>query len=266
MIVCDVLYQKKDEDEDEDDQNDIQVNVDVEVENDENDDFDDTEVDVEVEIEVPELNKDLDQIIKEIRKIVKYFRQSPVRNDTYLQPLVIQNFGKELKLHLDVKTRWNSLIRMCERFYKLRTEIKMACIRGGLIFPLSNDDLQKVHELCQALVPVKFATKMLSKKDADLLYADQMIQFVLEELDQQNSPISQEVKEAFEKRVLARRLTKIVHLMEYLQNPRFLEQQQDYFKQRIVKSDISKLATSLIKRLFPAAQDTTDQVEAEVAN
>ena len=223
-------------------------------------------VEVEVQIEPPVLNKNLDQIVKEIRKVVKYFRQSQVRNDTYLQPLVIQSFGKELKLHLDVVTRWNSLIKMCERFYKLRTEIEMACIRGGLDFPLTNEDLQKVHELCQALIPVKFATKMLSKGDADLLYADQMIQFVLEELNGQNSIISQEVKEAFEKRVLARRNTKVVHLMEYFENPRFLDQHQDYFKQRIVKSEILKLATNLIKRLFPSAQDTIDQVEAEATN
>ena len=54
--------------------------------------------------------------------------------------------------------------------------------------------------------------------------------------------------------------------MEYLQTPRFLDQPQDYFKQRIVKSDITKLATSLIRRLFPAAQDTIDQVEAEATD
>ena len=41
---------------------------------------------------------------------------------------------------------------------------------------------------------------MLSKKEADLLYADQMVQFVLAKLDEQNSAISQEIKEAFEKR------------------------------------------------------------------
>ena len=107
---------------------------------------------------------------------------------------------------------------------------------------------------------------MLSKKEADLLFADQMLQFVLEKLGEQNTPIAQEIKEAFEKRVLARRLTKVVHLMEYLNNPKFLDQHQDYYKQRIVKSDISKLATSLTKRLFPAAQDTIDQIEAEVTN
>ena len=75
FTVCDVLYQKKDDNED--GQNETEVDVEIEVENDENDDFDDTEVDVDVEIEVPDLNKDLDQIIKDIRKVVKYFRQSP---------------------------------------------------------------------------------------------------------------------------------------------------------------------------------------------
>ena len=54
--------------------------------------------------------------------------------------------------------------------------------------------------------------------------------------------------------------------MEYLQNPRFLDQQHDFFKQRIIKSDITKLATSLIKCLFPSAQDNIDHVEAEVTN
>ena len=215
-----MLYQKTNENEDD------EQDVEVEVENDEIDDFDDTEIDINVEVEAPELTEDLGKIIKQIRKIVKYFRQSPVKNDSYLQPLVKQSFGKELKLHLDVVTRWNSLIKMCERFYKLRTEIKMACVRGGLNFSLSDGDLQRVHELCEALTPVKFATKMLSKKEADLLYADQMVQFVLAKLDEQNSAISQEIKEAFEKRVLARRLTKVVHLMEYLQNPKFIDQHQ----------------------------------------
>ena len=75
----------------------------------------------------------------------------------------------------------------------------MACIRGGMEFPFSNADLEKVNELCLALLPVKFATKMLSKNNANLLFADQMIQFVLEKLREQNSAIAQELREAFKK-------------------------------------------------------------------
>ena len=100
---------------------------------------------------------------------------------------------------------------------------------------------------------------MLSKVDADLLYADQMCQFVVSNLDQQTSEISQELKIAFQTRVLKRRQTKVIHLMEYLRDPRFLDQNQDFFGNRIVKSDVSKLASSLLKRLFPDVQ-----VEADV--
>ena len=151
---------------------------------------------------------------------------------------------------------------MLKRFYKLRIQVKMACVSAGLDFSLSDHDLEKINELCCALTPLEFATKMLSKIDADLLYADQMTQFVILKLNEQNSEISQVMKEAFEERVLSRRQTKVVHLMEYLKKPRYLEKNQDFFKQRIVKSDVVKLATSLIKRLFPAAEGT--QVETQV--
>jgi len=80
--------------------------------------------------------------------------------------------------------------------------------------------LEKINELCLSLDPLKFATKKLSKVDATLLYSEQMSQFVIMKLEEQNSEISQILKEAFETRVLKRRLTKVIHLMEYLQDPR----------------------------------------------
>lgn len=264
LAVCDVLYKKKENDIENENDMDIEVEVEIEVENDDDDIANDVEVNIDVDIE-PELNQNLGEIIKKIRKVVKKFRQSPVKNDTHLQPLIVQSFGKELKLNLDVVTRWNSLLSMLERFYKLRREIQMACISAELEFPLSDADLTKVNEVCEALNPVKFAIEMLSKNEADLLYADQMLQFVIQELSDQNSEIAQEIKEAFIKRVLARRLNKVVHLMEYLENPRFIEQNQDNFKQKIVKSDISKLATSLITRLFPTSA-TQDEVKVEATN
>ena len=73
----------------------------------------------------------------------------------------------------------------------------MACIRAELQFTLSAEYLEKINQLCQALTPLQFATKKLSKTDADLLYADQMTQFVLSQLEAQNSDISQVLMEAF---------------------------------------------------------------------
>ena len=123
----------------------------------------------------------------------------------------------------------------------------MACIRAQLEFAFSDQELEKIDQLCQALTPLKFATTMLSKTDADLLYAEQMTQFVVSQLEAQNSNISQVLKDAFQERVLSRRQTKLIHLMEYLKNPRFLEKQHDFFGQRIIKSDVVKLAIQLFK-------------------
>ena len=122
---------------------------------------------------------------------------------------------------------------MCERFYKHRKEIKMACTSANLEFSLSENELQKVNELCNALPPLKLAVENLSKQDATLLYADQMLQFVITKLSQQNSEIGQELKEAFEKRVLERRQTTLIHLLEYLDDPRFFELNYDAFRQGI---------------------------------
>ena len=55
---------------------------------------------------IPEIK----EIIKKVRKIIKIFRKSPIKNDDNLQPQVQQSFGKEKSLFLDCKTRWNSLL------------------------------------------------------------------------------------------------------------------------------------------------------------
>ena len=102
--MCDILYKKKPVQNIEAD-----VDFEIEVEEDANDDFDDTEIEVDLQIETPELNEDLENIIKKVRKTVKYFRQSPVRNDEYLQPLVCQSFGKELILYIG-KSNFNFII------------------------------------------------------------------------------------------------------------------------------------------------------------
>ena len=46
----------------------------------------------------PNFNHSYDQIIKKIRKYVKLFRKSPVKNDDYLQTLNEKFFGKEIAL------------------------------------------------------------------------------------------------------------------------------------------------------------------------
>ena len=55
------------------------------------------------------------------------FRKSPTKNNI-LQEYIKAEFGKDIVLSKDCKTRWRSLLLMLERFYLLRVCIKMALI------------------------------------------------------------------------------------------------------------------------------------------
>ena len=65
------------------------------------------------------LKHDMLGIVNRVRRIVKFFKLSPLKNE------ILQNYSKEkhpngLQLILDCKTRWSSLLYMLERFVKLK--------------------------------------------------------------------------------------------------------------------------------------------------
>ena len=78
---------------------------------------------------------------------MKLFRKSPVKNEDFLQPYIVESEGREYTLLLDCKTRWNSLLAMLERFYKLQKEIKLAVLRLDKDFDISNGDLEYIEEI-----------------------------------------------------------------------------------------------------------------------
>lgn len=55
------------------------------------------------------------EVIERMAKIVRFFRNSPVRNDL-LQEVSARLNGKQLQLVMFTKTRWNSLIISAKRF------------------------------------------------------------------------------------------------------------------------------------------------------
>ena len=85
------------------------------------------------------LASNLQDVVQKVRKIVKLFRRSPVKNDDHLQPYILKNLGREkmLLLSIDCKTRWNSLLEMLERFYELKKEIKMDMVHLDVFFDFS---------------------------------------------------------------------------------------------------------------------------------
>ena len=133
---------EKDDDQNEDDDSDKDSN-----------DFENRDFDRDVPRLVPELGK----VVSKVRKIVKLFRKSPVCNDDNLQPQIKLSFAKEKPLFLDCKTRWNSLLQMLKRLYELRKEVKIAMVQLDQHFDISDDELVRIKELCDALAPIEIS-------------------------------------------------------------------------------------------------------------
>jgi len=104
--------------------------------------------------------------------------------------------------------------------------------------------------LCDALRPIEYAVKMLCKESANLISAENAITFVNDELAKLDTPIANALKERFEERIIQRRNNVLVHLMMYLENPKFIDKKKDSLQVKIEKNKIVKLAVSLIQKLF----------------
>jgi polysaccharide deacetylase 2 family uncharacterized protein YibQ len=70
------------------------------------------------------------------------FRMSPTKNDDILQKYIQEEFGKELALILDVRTRWNSLLEMLEKFYQVIITIRKILIDLKLTQKVTNNFLR----------------------------------------------------------------------------------------------------------------------------
>ena len=147
-------------------------------------------------IAVP-LASNLQEVVQKVRKIVKLFRRSPVKNDDHLQPYILKNLGREKMLLLDCKTRWNSLLAMLERFYELKKEIKMAMVQLHVPFDLSEKEVKEINEMCEALAPFKVAVDAFASKDAEILLSEKIIAFVLKKLGELQSNISKDLIKRF---------------------------------------------------------------------
>ena len=160
---------------------------------------------------------------------MKFFRKSPVRNDDNLQPQIELSFGKEKALFLDCKTLWNSLLQMLKLLYELRKEVKIAMVQLEQRFDISDEELVRIKELCDALAPIEMAVEYLCKGDAELLLAEKVTEFTKKKLRDLETSISLALVKVFQARVRERRNPDLIHLLKYLKNPDFVDENQDQF-------------------------------------
>ena len=80
---------------------------------------------VETEAVGVELQQFVAKVIGKVRTMVKMFRKNPLE-DKILQKHIQAQLNTELKLTLDSKTRWNSLLKMLKIFVRAEKCIRMA--------------------------------------------------------------------------------------------------------------------------------------------
>ena len=249
LAVCDVIYSKKDE------------KVDIEAEDRDFDEEDIPELDGDEiglayqDVEDQEvLTNDYKPLVDKVRKYCKKFRKSAVKNDKYLQPLLKEELGKELNLILDCKTRWGSLHTMLERFIQVNKQLKSAMLCMECDYDITDAEVTKLKELCDALGPLKEASLALCRQDATVLESEIVFGVTIEALDELDTDISHKLKECFQTRILQRRDTELVHLISYLHDPS-QRKGKDQFGFKIEREKIADLATKMARRMFTIKEE-----------
>ena len=116
LAVQEVLYEKPsqkiqhntfEETSDEDEVSSYESESDTEV------NFLDAAMDEKIPIPKVKVKVHLQSVITKVRKIVKLFRKSPVKNNI-LQGEIKKQHGKEVSLILDCRTRWKNLLSMIQ--------------------------------------------------------------------------------------------------------------------------------------------------------
>ncbi|XP_045128679.1 uncharacterized protein LOC123516756 [Portunus trituberculatus] len=210
-------------------------------------------------------NIDLSVTINKVRKIVKMFRKSPTRNEK-LQRYVVSEYGKELMLKLDSKTRWNSLLDMLERFLKVKNSVAKAMIDCNMEMNITNGELKVLNDLVTALQPVKLGAERMGCRGTTILTAEGVFSFMLKELNEQQSSFSMKLQNSLNNRINERRSAVLVGLMKYLH----CGKAYNNCEERLAlprKSAIVESAKQLLGRLFQVSDEettTSDNVETSV--
>ena len=194
-------------------------------------------------------------LVNKVRKIVKIFRRSPLKNEI-LQRYVKEVYPNGLNLILDCKTRWSSLLDMLERIVRIKVPVQKALLDLQEMPNLSNQEFTDISIIIFSLSPIKAAIEALCRRDANLIVAEATIKFLLEELQSSPSYFNEKVKKAIEQRIVQERYIDASIILQCLHNP------QAHLEKRGV---VIKFCNDLLSRLIPKVEDE-DQVLEDIDN
>lgn len=106
------------------------------------------------------LVNDFSLLVSKVRDIVKFFKSSVILSDSLRQK---QTGCQPLKLILDVKTRWNSVYYMLQRYIELAPIVHQILMLNTKAPPTpSAVEMQNIKTLILILKPLEYVTKELS--------------------------------------------------------------------------------------------------------
>ena len=131
----------------------------------------DDELDVEVECDanlksvpdpVPPFTETYEETVQKVRTIVRFFRNSTVRNHSLKEDLKRRN-KEPLSMVIDMPVRWNTTYDMLQRFLvNMESAHAVVTEYGKEEMCLNTDQVQLVRDMAEALQLFKELTTLLS--------------------------------------------------------------------------------------------------------
>lgn len=158
------------------------------------------------------------------------------------------------------------MLPMLKNFVKIAQPIKKALTDLNLIELWNEDYVSKASNILKTLEPIQLTIESLSRKDATLLSAEGALKFLFQELEQNESELSQEMLERIKFEIDIRRNSVLVGLLKYLTNPQQVPEDNDIFFTNPPKTKMLSLAKQLLSRLFEKNTEEISSNKTQTVN
>ena len=141
------------------------------------------------------LNLDIIETVNKVRRVVKIFKRSPLKNET-LQKYVREKYPNGLNMILDCKTCWSSLVNMLERIVQIKVPTQKALLdlNQGIYF--TDEEFALISSIVDAMNPIKMALEALCRRDTNLITAEATIKFLLDDIHKSKSHYHKKILES----------------------------------------------------------------------
>ena len=205
------------------------------------------------------VESDYKEALRYVRSISKYFRKSPMKNSV-LQDIIKSHEGCELKLLLDIRLRWNSILPMIKRYLQVKNYIFESLEHFDCTEKFSSLHDDTLLEFVEVLEPVQHVVLTLSSANSNLIVAEASMDYLLKKLTVLDSNLSRKMFQCIQTRYLDRRNKDIVSLMMFLQSGSYPQSNDlfEYSSKYVIKQRANEIASRMLPIEVSSAEKQQD--------